>query len=308
MVFTAILGFFTFRIWRLANKYKKSEGDVSGLYENKETWRKYSLFYDNYKKGYWWLFLPAIVYMFAKGCVLAAGDGHGLVQTSGQLIIESLMLILLLWSRPYEKKSGNWINIIIQVVRVVSVICILVFVEELGISQSTKTITGVVLIAVQSSLTGILAILIAVNAIITCVRENPHRRRRKDAGKFSSANIPSRSTSNARTEKLNRDLDNLTPLDARNSLLMEPTQYKSGAREISNYNAPGPYEPYRDQPTKFERFGPRESQENLVASSASMGQQHSRSISRESGGRSLSGSASRQPTLPQIDVPMGRAY
>ncbi len=28
------------------------------------------------------------------------------------------------------------------------------------------------------------------------------------------------------TEKLNRDLDNLTPLDARNSLLMDPSEYK----------------------------------------------------------------------------------
>ena len=59
-----------------------------------------------------------------------------------------------------------------------------VFVEKLGIAQSTKTITGVVLIAVQSVLTGVLAILITVNAIIMCCRENPHRKRRKEAGSF----------------------------------------------------------------------------------------------------------------------------
>lgn len=111
------------------------------------------------------------------------------------------MLLLLIWNRPYERKSGNVISIFIQVIRAFSVICILVFVEELGISQTTKTVTGVVLIAVQSALSGLLAILIAANAIITCVRENPHRRRRKDA------------------EKMSQDMDDLTPLDARNSLL-----------------------------------------------------------------------------------------
>lgn len=116
------------------------------------------------------------------------------------------MLGLLIWNRPYERKSGNVINIFIQIVRALSVVCILVFVEELGISQTTQTVTGVVLIAVQSALTAVLAILIAVNAIIMCCKENPHRRRRKEA------------------EKLNRDLDNLTPLDARNSLLMDPTK------------------------------------------------------------------------------------
>ena len=180
--FTALLGFFAFRIWQLAQRYKKIEGDTSALFENKETWRKYSLFYDNYKRGYWWLFMPAIMYMFAKGCVIAGGNGHGLTQSAGQLIVESLMLMLVLWCRPFVSTSGNVINIFIQVVRVLSVVCILVFVEELGISQSTKTVTGVVLIAVQSALTALLAILIAVNAIIVCVRENPHRKQRKEAG------------------------------------------------------------------------------------------------------------------------------
>ena len=185
-LFTTILAFFTVRIWQIAQKFKKVEGDTSILFEDKETWRKYSLFYDNYKRGYWWLFMPAIVYMFAKGCVIAAGNGHGLVQTAGQLIIESVMLALVLFTRPFATTAGNWINVVIQVVRMLSVICIMVFVEQLGIAQSTKTVTGVVLIAVQSVLTAVLAILIAVNAIIVCIRENPHRKQRKQAGKFSS--------------------------------------------------------------------------------------------------------------------------
>ena len=184
-LFTAVLAFFTIRIWQIAKNFKKMEGDTAILFEDKETWRKYSLFYDNYKRGYWWLFMPAIVYMFAKGCVIAAGNGHGLVQTAGQLIIESLMLALVLFTRPFATTAGNWINVIIQVVRMLSVVCIMVFVEQLGIAQSTKTITGVVLIAVQSVLTAILAILIAVNAIIVCIKENPHRKQRKQAGKFA---------------------------------------------------------------------------------------------------------------------------
>ena len=181
-LFTAVLGYFTFKIWSVTRKLKKAEGDVSALFENKETWIRYSIFYDVYKRGYWWLFMPVIIYMFAKGCVLAAGNGHGLAQTAGQLIIESLMLILLLWSRPYATTAGNWINIVIQVVRVLSVGCILVFVEQLGIAQTTQTITGVVLIAVQASLTGVLAILIAVNGIVICCKQNPHRKKRKEAG------------------------------------------------------------------------------------------------------------------------------
>ncbi len=101
------------------------------------------------------------------------------------------VLILLLWSRPYVRKSGNIINIFIQVVRALSVICILVFVEEMGIAETTQTVFGVVLIAIQSVLTGALAILIMVNAIIMMCKQNPHRQRRKEAGMFKSNKPPS---------------------------------------------------------------------------------------------------------------------
>ena len=218
-VFTGILVFFTWKIWNTANKFKKLEGNSEGLYDNKDVWRKYSMFYENYKKSYWWLFVPAIVFMFARGCVIAGADGHGLAQAAGQLIVESLLLVVLLWSRPYSLKSGNWINIIIQVVRALSVVCILVFVEELGMSQTTKTVTGLVLVVVQASLTGVLAILIAVNAIIICCKENPHRKKRKEAEKT-------------------RDIDNLTPLDARNSLLMDPQEHNNKRNSL-----PAPFGP-----------------------------------------------------------------
>lgn len=180
-VFTAILAFFTFRIWLLARRYKKTDGTVSRLYEDKATWLKYSLFYDTYKKTFWWLFIPWIIYGLAKSIVLVVADGHGLAQTIGQLVIEIIMLGLLIWNRPYERRSGNIVNIVIQVVRALTVACIIVFVQELGIPQTTQTVMGLVLIIVQSSLTAILAILIAVNAIIVCCKTNPHRKRRKEA-------------------------------------------------------------------------------------------------------------------------------
>lgn len=319
-IFTAVLGFFTFRIWFLARKYKKSEGDTSALFENKDTWRKYSLFYDNYKRGYWWLFMPAIIYMFAKGCVIAGGNGHGLTQTAGQLIIESLMMILVLWIRPYASKSGNWINAFIQIVRVLSVVCILVFVEELGIAQSTKTITGVILIAVQSVLTAILAILIAVNSIIICCKENPHRKRRKEAGKFV-VHVLLYHLLTAFTEKLNRDLDNLTPLDARNSLLMDPVDYRdikdsqTKGYPLSAYDSRTSVDalrpPYRDETPSarpgWSRVRSEESTDYLVSSAASMGGRGHRRKSSDSFGSSVP-SIGRQPTVPNMGALPGRAY
>ncbi|KAK5137182.1 hypothetical protein LTR08_000687 [Meristemomyces frigidus] len=297
--FTAVLAFFIWRIYTKAQEYKKLEGDASKLYEDKETWLKYNLFYENYKKSYWWIFVPVIVYMFARGAVIAGGNGHGLYQTCGQGIVEAVMLIFLLWTRPFQRKSGNWINIIIQTVRVLSVFCILVFVEELGISQTTKTITGVALIVVQASLTGILAILIAVNALIACIRENPHNKQRK------------------LNQKLNRDFDDLTPLDARNSLLMEPMVqrgesgiYKapivtsvpfSDHKGRYDYVPPRSYSPGAatqrsiSRPSRFER---EDGRDRLVSTAASMGTHRD--------DRSLSRSPDRQPALPDFGYGQAR--
>ncbi len=227
-LFTAILVFFGWKIWSKARELRQKEGDIGGLYEDKSIWVKYSLFYESYRRDYWWIFVPVIVYMFAKGCVLAAADGHGMVQTIAQLVVEGVMLVLLLWSRPYERRSGNVINITIQVVRVLSVACILVFVEEFGIAQTTQTVTGVVLIAVQSALTGILAILIAWNAIIACCKENPHRKRRKEMGKSplfyppgrNHTNHPARKTPHVRHPHPSRRAQLPPPRPLQNRLLL----------------------------------------------------------------------------------------
>lgn len=250
VAFTGVLLFFTIRIVLLARRYRGRNGDPAVLYEDDKIWRRYSMFYDAYKRDYWWIFIPAIVYMFAKGCIIAGGDGHGMVQTVGQLIVEALMLILLLWHRPYVAKSSQWINISIQVVRVLSVTCILVFVEELGMSQTTQTVTGIVLIAVQSTLTGVLAILIAVNALIMCLRKNPHAKLREKRKSYDDDD----------------DGDNLTAMDARNSLLLDGAPRKAPDSDMmGKYNMTGPYEPYRDHvPTNAARHSRYASTTRLI--------------------------------------------
>jgi hypothetical protein len=287
--FTGVLAFFTWKIWSTADKFKKLEGKPDGLYEDKDIWRKYSIFSENYKKNYWWIFVPAIVFLFARGCVIAGADGHGLAQAAGQLIVESLLLIMLLWARPFTLKSSTWINITISVVRVLSVVCILVFVEELGMSQTTKTVTGLVLVVVQASLTGVLAILIAVNAIIICCKENPHRKKRKAAGKFTRS-PDSQYHLTAPAEKA-RDIDNLTPLDARNSLLMDPQEYKRTSLPSPFGPRTAGYDrvPLAEQNTAYNGPGGRsfgDDQGHLLADASTFSRTpthtHTRSISRDS--------------------------
>lgn len=183
-IFTGVLIFFGYKIWSTAHRLKSQHGDASRLYEDKQNWLKYSMFYEAYKKSYWWLFIPVILYTFVKGCLVAAGDGHGMAQTVISFIVELAMLALLVFTRPFERRSSNIINIFIAIVRVLSVICVFVFVEEFNVQQTTQTVMGVVMIAIQSTLTVALAILVGWNAINAGIKMNPHRKRRKEMGTF----------------------------------------------------------------------------------------------------------------------------
>ena len=116
-------------------------------------------------------------------------------------------------------------------------------------------------------------------------------------------------------ERFNRDLDDLTPLDARNSLLIDPTEYKDvknpqgKSYPLSTYSSRRSYDtvqPYRDETPPPRRRGADESSENLVNSAAEMGYGHDRSASGESDVVN-SPLAKRQPTIPNMDY-RGQAY
>ena len=142
--FTAILGFFAVKIALVARRVKKLEGGPDALFLNKPYMRRYGLFYDQYKSEFWWVFAPLIIYSFTKAAFIALGNGHGLIQASGQLAAELLLLILLVWSRPFNTKAGNVLNIIISVVRVLSVVCLLIFANELQLAADTKTVCNLI--------------------------------------------------------------------------------------------------------------------------------------------------------------------
>jgi len=105
----------------------------------------------------------------------------------------------LFWRRPYDGRGANVVNAMIAVVRVLSIICILVFVQELGITRTTQTILGVVLIAVQSTLTIILAILLVIGAITSCLHKRKPSQKmyaRADGGDLQPLEIGSRENDN----------------------------------------------------------------------------------------------------------------
>ena len=131
-IFTTILAVFTIRIFYLASKAKKLQGSVDELYEHEPWVKKYGFFYDQYKSRLWWFFVPIIIMSLVRAFLLVFAAGSGLVQAFGILAAEGIFLFVLFWRRPYDGRWANVVNAMIAVTRVISIICIVVFVQELG--------------------------------------------------------------------------------------------------------------------------------------------------------------------------------
>lgn len=134
-VFTGILAFFTIRIFYLAWKAKKLEGGVDELYEHEPWMKKYGFFYDQFKSPLWWFFVPIIIMSLVRAVLLVFGSSSPLFQTVGILAAEGIFLMVLFWRRPFDGRGANVVNAMIAVVRVLSIVCILIFVQELGIQS-----------------------------------------------------------------------------------------------------------------------------------------------------------------------------
>jgi len=181
-VFSGILIFFAVGIFRAANHHIKYSGSAARLFEDKKIWLKYGLLYNTYRKKTWWFFTPSILYNCIRYALIAALSGRGLAQTVSVLIVEVSMLILVIFLHPFERKRENFVHILTHIVRALLSGAILVFVDELKVQRSTQTIMGFALVIITSVLTVLLVGLLVFNAIYVCCKDNPHRKRRKEAG------------------------------------------------------------------------------------------------------------------------------
>jgi len=140
--FTGVIAFFTIRIFYLASKARKLESGLNELYEHEPWARKYGFFYDSFKSNLWWFFIPILLMALIRALFIVFANGHGLAQAVGIIVSEGIFLIVLFIHRPYHGRGTNVINAMIAVVRVLSMICLLIFVDELGISSQNNRSDG----------------------------------------------------------------------------------------------------------------------------------------------------------------------
>lgn len=190
-LFTIVLMGYAFRVWYLANIAAKQklaqEADMKKgayhLFEHKPWISRYGVFYDEFKVSFWWVFMCTYVAVFGRNAFIALGVGHPLIQIFGQLAIDVLLCVFFSIYMPFNTKMGNGLNILIQVVRVVSLVLTFLFTDVVGLSSVKSTAVGFVLVAIQSLLTALLILLILANFFRNAILASFYRAREKRRAK-----------------------------------------------------------------------------------------------------------------------------
>lgn len=166
-LFSMIIAYYSVRISKLAWRSQRiSEDGVKLLYSQRSYRRRYGMFYDEFKVEYWWFFLLCTFYSVVKALFIAFGNGHAFIQVVGCLVLELVFFAILIRTRAYDGRRANVLNIMISIVRLLSLVITLLFVDILGLKDTTKTVLSMVVIIVQTSLTVLLSVLVALNGLL----------------------------------------------------------------------------------------------------------------------------------------------
>lgn len=194
--FTLVLIAYAIRIWYLAyvaskkraaavsdaaSVAKSISSGAESLFTHEPWIKRYGVFYDEFKVKFWWFFIPSFAAVFGRNAFIALGVGHPLIQIFGQLAIDVVLCAFFCVYTPFNTKMGNGLNILIQVVRIISLFLTFLFTDVVSLSRIRQTAVGFVLIALQASLTVLLVLLIIANAfkgILNGLYEG-HKQKRK---------------------------------------------------------------------------------------------------------------------------------
>ncbi|KFY25051.1 hypothetical protein V493_04866 [Pseudogymnoascus sp. VKM F-4281 (FW-2241)] len=146
------------------------------LYSDPTSLNKWGFLYVQFRASAYYYIIPTLVYILVKGMFIALGQGSGVAQAVGLLIIEAAFLIAASVMKPWMDKSTNTVNISICAMNFFNAICLLVFSAVFNQPAIVTGVFGVVFFVVNAIFALVLLILVIVSTILASTRKNPDTR------------------------------------------------------------------------------------------------------------------------------------
>ena len=133
-----ILGWAAVKVWRIAQRsIKMHKNPAYILYSDPKALNKWGFLYVQFKATMYYFIICTLGYILVKGLFVAFGQGSGVAQAIGFVIVDTGMLIAVSVMRPYMDKKTNAFNISIQAVNFFNALLVLFFTQVFNLPVST---------------------------------------------------------------------------------------------------------------------------------------------------------------------------
>ncbi|KAI4106189.1 MAG: hypothetical protein LQ339_003187 [Xanthoria mediterranea] len=182
------LGWAALKVFRIAKRsVSMHKNPAYILYSDPTALNKWGFLYVQFRATAYYFIMPVLVYILLKGIFVAFGQGSGIAQAVGLVIIEAGFLIGVSILRPWMDKKTNAFNIAIAAVNFLNTIFLLVFTQVFNQPGIVTGVMGVVFFGMNAVFAIVLICLVLISTGWALFSKNPDTRyqpMRDDRGSF----------------------------------------------------------------------------------------------------------------------------
>ncbi|KAL8949817.1 MAG: hypothetical protein Q9222_004104 [Ikaeria aurantiellina] len=185
---TFSLGWAALKVFRIAKRsVSMHKNPAYILYSDPTALNKWGFLYVQFRATAYYFIMPVLLYILLKGIFIAFGQGSGIAQAVGLVVIEAVFLIGVSILRPWMDKKTNAFNISIAAVNVLNVIFLLFFTAVFNQPGIVTGVMGVIFFGVNAVFAIILILMVLFSTAWAIFSKNPDTRyqpMRDDRGSF----------------------------------------------------------------------------------------------------------------------------
>lgn len=139
---------------------------LSAVHGDDDFLNMFGWLYTRFRRRRWYSFAIWLVYEFIRACFYGGASGHPRRQVFGILAVEIIALVAISWIRPFEAIRLNALMVyVLGIGKVASVALSAALDPQFGLNRITTTAIGIVIIAIQGTLTIILLVAILAGVV-----------------------------------------------------------------------------------------------------------------------------------------------
>ncbi|KAL8688645.1 MAG: hypothetical protein Q9224_004832 [Gallowayella concinna] len=185
---TFSLGWAALKVFRIAKRsVTMHKNPAYILYSDPTALNKWGFLYVQFRATAYYFIMPILLYILLKGIFVAFGQGSGVAQAVGLVIIEATFLIGVSILRPWMDKKTNAFNISIAAVNFLNTIFLLVFTAVFNQPGIVTGVMGVIFFGVNAVFAIVLICMVLFSTGWAIFSKNPDTRyqpMRDDRGSF----------------------------------------------------------------------------------------------------------------------------